>query len=700
MASISSDTTASAVHTPPTARRDEDRVLYAGAAPPGWNPKHPRQAEDSEEALLDPPVAIPDPYGWMRDDTRKDEQVLEHFKLENDYTEAMTKHLTPLRDTLYQELLSSIQETDYTVPRPKQDYVYYSRTMEGQSYSIHCRAPRTETAAQDAQDNWDGSKESIILPDEHVMLDVNALALDKDYCSTGSITVSPSQKLLAYSVDFTGGETYKIFVKDMASNEQVDHDPELESYSSVVWGADDTVFFYMKMDDTHRPFQLYKHKVGTPATEDVLLKEEPDVIFWSGIGKSKDGKYLFLEHSSSETSESWFLDLQDPNATLQCIAKRRPKVLYEVEHRKGTWWISSNVGGTPNMQLLKAPAKADCAEEWTPVTDSSSGQPLFDGSFTRALSDVSVFHSHVVVQGREGGIPRVWVLSFADREDDSQVSMERLEFEEPAHDVGLSSNREYETDKFAISYDSMVTPPQTMEISFANLKDRTVLKSKKVPGYDKELYGCDRVMVQSRDGATMIPVSMVYRKDVMEQHLSSGNPIHVHQYAYGAYGSCIEADFRSSRLPLLNRGIVYVIAHVRGGGEMGRFWYEEPNGGKYLCKKNTFNDFVDVGRWLVDEKKLTIPDKLSCEGRSAGGLTLGASINQAPELYRMALFGVPFVDVVHTMTDASIPLTANEWEEWYAHTHTVSKNNDPSLHYCVVSQCDIFQFRCCQGKSQ
>ena len=524
-----SSTAADTIPQPPEATREEDRVLYAGVAPPGWNTKHPRQAEDSKEELLDPPVAIPDPYGWLRDDKREDERVLNHLKSENEYTEAMTKHLTPLRDTLYKELLASVQETDYTTPRPKEDYVYYTRTIEGKSYSIHCRAPKTMTAAQDAQENWDGKAETPILENEQVMLDVNVLAEGKDYCSTGAVTVSPSQKLLAYSADFTGGETYQIFVKDLESQETVESDEKLEAYGSVVWGHDDKVYFYLKMDETHRPYQLYKHTVGTPHDEDVLLREELDGIFWTGIGKTKDGKYLFCQHESSETSEVWYLDLHDPDATMQCVAKRRSKVLYEVEHRKGEWWISSNVGGTPNMRLFKAPAKPECADEWAVVSDSETGKPFFDGTYERALSDVSIFESHVILQGREGGIPRIWVLSFGG-DDKNKLSMERLEFDEPAHDVGLSSNKEYEATSFAIGYDSMVTPPQTLEIPFADLSSRTVLKAKNIPGYDKELYACDRTTVPSRDGKTEIPISMVYRKDVMEQHLATGEPVHVHQY--------------------------------------------------------------------------------------------------------------------------------------------------------------------------
>jgi oligopeptidase B len=295
----------------------------------------------------------------------------------------------------------------------------------------------------------------------------------------------------------------------------------------------------------------------------------------------------------------------------------------------------------------------------------SNGQPLFEGGNDRSLDDITCFKGHVAATGWEGGLPRVWVLKVD--EGHAVSNFELLTFQEQPHDVGLSSHFEFDTDKMAIGFDSLVTPAQSVEIDLDDPmceEKRVVLKQTVVPGYNKELYGCERLMVKSRDGKTEIPVSIVYRKDTMEKHKASGEPVHLHLYGYGSYCSCMEADFTSTRLPLLNRGMVYVIAHIRGGGEMGRQWYEEPNGAKYLCKKNTFNDFVDVGRWLVEDRKLTIPDKMSCSGRSAGGLLIGASINQAPDLFKVAIMGVPFVDVLSTMTDASIPLTAGEWEEW------------------------------------
>jgi oligopeptidase B len=647
---------------PPVARRDEGGFVIAGAAPEGWDGAAvPRQLKSSSERLLDPPTKIADPYGWLRDESRQKKEVLEHLEAENAYCRDLTEHLEGLRGRLYDEFLASIQETDHGTPRPDRGYYYYSRTYEGKSYSAQCRAPRTSDggAFDDGGERsvppitWDGRADAPVLPGEQVILDVNLLAEGKDYCSTGSVVSSPSQELLAYAVDFKGDETCGMWVKDLKTGEIVDHDETLEISGSIRWGADDDTLFYLKQDATKRPYQVYRRKIGSDS-EDEMLFEEPDEAYYVGIYKSLDQKYLFIEASSKETSEIHFLDLADPNAKLMCISRRRAKVLYEVEHRQGTWWLSSNVGDLPNMALWTAPAVADCEDRWELVRDPD-GEPLFDGGYDRSLDSVSCFSRHVVASGREGGLPRVWIIGLGD--DSTVQKFERLTFAEDAYDVGVGTNYEYDTNNIVVEYDSLVTPTQSIEINMDDTSKRTVLKEKNVPGYNKELFGCDRFTVTSRDGKTEIPVSMVYRRDVMEKHEASGEPVRVHLYGYGSYGACMEANFASTRIPLLNRGIVYVIAHVRGGGEMGRQWYEEPNGAKYLCKKNTFNDFVDVARWLVEVRKLTMPDLMSCEGRSAGGLLIGASINQAPELFKVAVLGVPFVDVVPTMIDASIPLT-------------------------------------------
>eukprot|EP00536_Pseudo-nitzschia_multiseries_P017954 jgi/Psemu1/227195/e_gw1.1979.5.1 len=683
---------------PPEAFRDPDRFVLAGKLRPEdpgyWadpaeqtKPLIRQSVGSDEEELLDPPVKVPDPYGWMRDESRTDPKVLEHLRAENEYTESLTSHLAPLRAELYDEMVASIQETDHTVPtlRSSDGYLYYSRTFRGKSYTSYCRAPLSENPdwISTIGTEWDGTEASPVLNGEVTYLDVNALAEGQKYCATGQVRTSPpdgnsNSKYVAYTVDFSGNEVTGLYVKDIASGDIVDHDPDLECYGSLQWGADDKTLFYLTTDDQKRPYRLYRRRLDNSSSnnnnnnkDDELLYQEDDELYWVGMSKSFDGKYLFVSSGSKETSETHFLDLTDPDATFQCVAPRRSKVLYRVSHRSGHWYITTNVGGTPNMKLMVSPAVADSQDQWRELTHGTTGELLFDGGYDRSISQITSFKSHSVATGREGGLPQVWIIAYDGDESEESTTVSdfvRLSFEEDAYDVGLGSNLDHTADSVVVAYDSLVTPLSYLKIPLGNPTDlsaRTVLKEKQVPGYDKSLYSCERVTVRSRDGETDIPVSIVYRSDAMEAARENGKTLPTHLYGYGSYNACVEASFRATRLALLNRGMVYVIAHVRGGGEMGRQWYEEPKGAKYLCKKNTFFDFVDVARWLAQgDRKITTPQQLSCEGRSAGGLLIGASLNDAPDLFRAALLGVPFVDVVPTMIDASIPLTVVEWEEW------------------------------------
>lgn len=662
----------------PRARREDDRVILAGKVDDGLN------RGPDESLLLDPPREVPDPYGWMRDESRTNKEVLDHLKAENTYTEKMTGHLSELRETIYKEFLSSIQETDYTTPSPWGDYLYYSRTFEGKSYKVLCRAPKLSAsgnpgslAAEEAK-KWTGKADDPILPGEVCYMDENVLAEGKDYCGIHTV-VSPSHKLVAYTADFIGGETYRINIKDIETGklqESEDASPEMDA--SIEWGADDSTIYYLKMDEAHRPYQVYMHTIGQPYDSDKLLFEENDDLMWVGISKTNDEKYLIIDSASKETSEVLFLDLSDPAAPVQTVSKRREKVLYEVEHRDGKWYILTNVGGTPNMRLMSCDAKAKCEDEWRDVL-GSDGAKLFDGDYSRTLDDVTPFKDHMLALGREGGIPRVWIVRFGEKSAVS--SFEQLTFGETAYDVGYASNNEYETDVAVVSYNSLITPLQTIQVSVNDASVRKVLKEKAVPSYDRSLYNCERTTVLSRDGQTEIPISIVYRKDIHGAATANGETLPTHLYGYGSYGACMEASFSATRLSLLDRGMVYVIAHIRGGGEMGRQWYEMPSGAKYLCKGNTFDDFVDVARHLIDSNR-TEASKLSCEGRSAGGLLIGASINQAPELFRVAVLGVPFVDVVPTMIDETIPLTVVEWTEW-------GNPNEEKFFDCMMSYSPI-----------
>eukprot|EP00585_Thalassiosira_rotula_P011226 CAMPEP_0196159548 /NCGR_PEP_ID=MMETSP0910-20130528/46377_1 /TAXON_ID=49265 /ORGANISM="Thalassiosira rotula, Strain GSO102" /LENGTH=895 /DNA_ID=CAMNT_0041424469 /DNA_START=409 /DNA_END=3097 /DNA_ORIENTATION=+ len=818
------DDTAASVITPPIPYRDETSFLLAGEVPSdddGTKSAPIRQSASSPHPLLSPPRSIPNPYGWMRDESRTNTTVLNHLHAENEYGKRVTHHLEDLRGELYQEFLAGIQETDYTTPALKRvpedqghSYWYYARFEEGESYPRYCRAKSSSSLSstntkQDAlyppsinlkwdqkqvtnNDNDDEESSSLyppLLPNEEVYLDVPSMAKHKTYLAVGAIAISPNSKYLAYSTDEKGGETCQIYVKDIESGKEwvlhdydtknVPHDDDsidtitdddddngdtnnnvLECDGSIVWNDESDALYYVTMDDTHRPYRLYRRQIfdseghwiddveNRKKKEEELLMEENDELFNLRISKSFDGKYLLMRCSSKESSEVHYVDLRPgdneeyendnddtvasgikgkpdgKNKELVCIAKRQPKVLYRVTHCRGYWLVQTNIGNLPNLSLKSCRVGETGMEHWKDVfvvdissgSDGSSnaaGMPVFDGGHERSLEGVTVFNpttdndespsplAYAVVTGRESGMPRVWVLEFDENQASSSKEadvgtsppvavsrMTRLEFDETAYDVGIGGNRDPNLPYVVISYDSLVTPPSHIAIPLSNPVDRNarrVLKEKEVPGYDKQSYACERTTVRSRDGKTDIPVSLVYHRDVLEERSKNNNgtssSIPTHLYGYGSYGASIEASFRSTRLPLLKRKVVYALAHTRGGGEMGRPWYDEA---KYLTKKNTFNDFVDVARWLIGDdgatgggedadvnveqpsigKGITIPSKLSCEGRSAGGLLVGASLNQQPELFRAAILGVPFVDVACTMIDASIPLTVAEWEEW------------------------------------
>ena len=555
---------------PPIARREEDRVVYAGVLPS--NPDELiRQANDSTEKLLDPAIKIPDPYGWLRDDERKDPEIIQYLEAENEYSAAVTSHLKPLQDDLYREFLSSIQETDYTTPRPHKNYWYYTRTYEGKSYITYCRAPKT-TDGFDAK-NWDGSKEKDVLLGEFTYLDVNELAEGKAYCNVGSVSVSPSHKFVAYSVDFLGDEKYELHVRDLESGKDVvfekvgdtckegEEESNLLEIDDFVWGKDDDTLYYVTMDDQHRPYRLHQRRNWqAPTPVDTLLKEELDDLYWCSISKSLDDTYIFFGIATKETSEIWFLATETESAAqLKCVAPRRNKVLYEVEHGNGQWFIVTNVDNSPNMKFMRSPAVENSAAKWTLVMDSQ-GSSIFDGSITKAFDSVTVLDTHLILEGREAGIPRVWVYDITSKMN------KRLEFDEAAYDVGLGAHYESDAKSIVVSYDSMMSPPSSIEIDLdGDYEVRTVLKAKSVPGYDKEMYGCDRLEVTSRDGKTQIPVSLVYKKETMDK-AKAGETVPIHLYGYGSYGTSIESDWDITRLPLLNRGMMYAVAHIRGGG--------------------------------------------------------------------------------------------------------------------------------------
>jgi oligopeptidase B len=655
---------------PPLARRESDRVVQVGIPPLNWDPTLPRQSEESTVPLLDPPQLVPDPYGWLRDDERSDPEILSHLHAENNYTQRRLQHLTPLQETLYEELLQYMEETSHSFPTLDRSFYYYRRTLQGQPYPLHCRAPKPSSKADDASfdsgkylqqhlEAWDGQKDTPVLPDEVVYMDENAWAGSYEFFSTKPWAISPSEDLLAYGVDTTGSELYQLRIIRIGTGEVVfDGGEDLFMAGELAWGLDDDTLFYTKPDDTQRSYQVWRRSLSS-ATEE-LLYDEPDVTYWVGFGMTMDKQYLLIETASTESSEFYYMNLEDEDSsTLNCISKRRPQVLYSVEHFRGQWWILSNVNDADgDMQLFRMPVGGEEDDtSWSRVTD-----PKLQGV---AMEDLSVFRHHIVIEGRASGILGLWILEMDDENPISFTKVERVEFlEEPAHTVDLAWDEEYDINAIIVNYVSMVTPLQRIQVNLysPNGNDRLVVYATPTPGYQKNLYGCQRIDVLSRDGKTLIPVSLVYRASTWntKEENGGGAGLPIHLYAYGAYGDSMDDSFSSTRLPLLDRGMIFAVAHVRGGGEMGREWYTD---GKLFNKHKTFDDFVDVGRYFVKEQ-WTTPKLLSCEGRSAGGLTMGASLNQAPDLFRAAILGVPFVDLIVTMMDASIPLTTSEWREW------------------------------------
>lgn len=689
-------TTTTTTLQPPIARRENDRLVQVGIPPSDWDPELPRQSEESNVPLLDPPALVPDPYGWLRDDERSDPDILSHLQAENRYTERRLEHLAPLQETLYDELLQYMEETSHSFPVLDRFFYYYRRTIQGQPYPLHCRAPIPSSDHDDDDSTiiapfdsgaylqkhlelWDGRKDSPILPDEEVYMDENVWASGHEFFATGSLAIS--HDFLAYTFDTTGNELFQLQVIRISTGKVVfqGSEEDLIVTEQVAWGLDDDTLFYSKPDETQRSYQVWKRSLAMGTEE--LLYEEPDVTYWVGFGMTMDKQYLLVETASSESSEFYYMNLVDDeedagtasNTVMQCISKRRPQVLYSVEHFQGYWWILSNVNDADgDMQLFNVPVLGSSEDDeslWNRVTEAkeeevsgtSENVPLLHGV---AMEDLSVFRHHIVVTGRSDGILGLWILQVDDLQASLVTHVERVEFvDEPAHTAKLAPHKEHDTSTIIVDYVSLVTPQQQIQINLyaPNGNDRLVVYETPTPGYKKNLYACQRIDVLSRDGKTQIPVSLVYRSSTWETRADNGGTVvPIHLYAYGAYGESINDEFSSTRLPLLDRGMIYAVAHVRGGGEMGREWYTD---GKLFNKHKTFDDFVDVGRYFVKER-LTTPELLSCEGRSAGGLTMGGSLNQAPDLFRAAILGVPFVDLIVTMMDASIPLTTSEWREW------------------------------------
>jgi oligopeptidase B len=564
-----------------------------------------------------------DEYYWLRDDKRKNPEMLAYLNAENAYVDAVMKPLKPLEDKLYGEIVGRIKQDDSSVPYRERGYWYYTRFETGQDYPIHARRK--------------GSMEDA----EQVLLDVNAMAKGKDYFSVGAMEVTPDNQILAWADDAVGRRQYKIRFKNLATGE-IYPDVIENTSTDLVWADDNKTLFYVENDPkTLLTVRIKKHVLGTPASKDVLVYEEKDDSFYMGIERSRDDAYICINIHSTVSSEVRCAPAADPKEFF-VLAPRQRDVEYDADHLAGRWVIRTNAPGAdgkpaPNFKLVTADDGARSIKEWKDWIAHRDdvfveGFELFDG-FT-------------AVAERSNALERLRLIGKDGKE-------EFVKADEPAFSMGLSVNSEHDTPWLRYTYTSLTTPATTYELNTAT-GERKLLKRQPVIGYDADKYVTERFWATARDGVK-VPVSLVYKKGFEKNGKAA-----LLQYAYGSYGMSMDPGFNSTVVSLLDRGMVYAIAHIRGGQEMGRKWYDD---GKLFHKQNTFNDFVDVTADLV-KAGYAAPDRVAAYGGSAGGLLMGAVANMAPDKYRVVLSQVPFVDVVTTMLDASIPLTTNEYDEW------------------------------------
>jgi oligopeptidase B len=575
-------------------------------------------------------IQLHDDYFWMRlSDEQKEAkepdaqtaEVVAYLEAENAYKKDVMAPTEAFQIKIYDEIVGRIKKDDESVPVLDKGYWYYSRYEEGKEYPFSCR----KKGSMDAE--------------EEVMLDQPAMAEGHSYFAVGGRSVSPDNNLLVYGVDTVSRRQYTLYVKDLSTGE-IFEDRIPETTGGATWANDNKTLFYTKKDPvTLRSFQIYKHVLGTDVSEDVLVFEEKDETFSCGIGKSKSEEYLMIGTSTTVSTEWWYLDANTPNGEWKVVQERERDLEYSVSHYGDHFYIVTN-RDAKNFKLVKTPVTATGYGNWTDVL------PHRDNVL---LEGIDIFNEYLVVQERKEGLNNIRIKRWDGTSD------EYIPFNDPAYTAYVGANPDFNTGRLRYSYASMTTPNSVLEYDFAT-SEITTLKQQEVLGgtFDPANYVSERMMVEARDGVK-VPVSIVYRKGVER---TGDNPFLL--YAYGSYGYSMDASFSVARLSLLDRGFVYAIAHIRGGSEMGRHWYEN---GKLFNKMNTFTDFIDCGKAMV-EAGFTSPDHLYAMGGSAGGLLMGAVMNLEPGLFNGVIAGVPFVDVINTMLDESIPLTTFEFDEW------------------------------------
>ena len=575
-------------------------------------------------------LKLNDDYFWMRlSDEQKEaktpddqtQDVLDYLIAENDYKEAALAPTKDFQKDLFDEIVGRIVKDDESVPVFYRGYWYYSRYEEGKEYAYNCRKKET----------MDGAEE--------ILLDGPKLAEGHSYFAIGGSSVSPNNNIIVYGIDTVSRRQYTLRFKDLTTG-IVFEDEIPETTGGAVWANDNKTIFYTKKDPTTlRSYRILKHTLGTDSSEDIVVYEETDDTFSIGVGKSKSERFIMIGSHSTLSSETRFIDADKPDSEWAVIQPRQDDHEYHVSHYGDHFYIQTNADAK-NFKLVKTSIESPSRENWVDVIPHRA-DVLFEGT--------EIFEDFLVIAERKEGLTNIRVKSWDGSED------YYLEFNDPAYMSYVGANPEFKSSTLRFGYTSLTTPHTTYEHSFTD-KSRTQLKQQKVLGgdFDPANYKSERLMVEARDGA-MVPVSIVYRKDVK---LDGSNPLLL--YAYGSYGYSMDPGFSSTRLSLLDRGFVYAMAHIRGGSEMGRHWYED---GKLFKKMNTFNDYIDCGKHLV-ANNYTSPEHLYAMGGSAGGLLMGAVMNLEPELFNGIVAAVPFVDVINTMLDESIPLTTGEFDEW------------------------------------
>lgn len=591
------------------------------ALTPPSAPRRPARTAVHGDAWLDD-------YFWLRE--RDNPDVIAYLQAENDYTAAAMAHTAELQETLFQEMVARVKQTDESAPLPEGDYWYCERTEEGKSYPFLVRRRQTPAGQQPA-------------PAE-VLLDVNALAAGHEFCHLGGWRISPDQRLLAYALDVGGNELFDLCVKDLATGELL-ADCIPATYYGFEWSADGQYLFYTTVDHAHRPDRVHRHRLGTPASEDVEILHEADERFNVEVSKTRSGRFLLIEVGSNTTSEWRYIDAAEPTAAPRVIDSRRQDREYSVDHWGERFIIRTN-DMAQNFRIVTAPVVTPDAAHW---------RELVPNDPQRLISGLAAFAQHLALLGYEEGLPTLHILRLAAGEGGAPViaAQHKVTFPEPVYTYRLLRNAVFDTQVIYFVYTSLTTPATAYAYDM-DARTFNLVKRDEIAGYNPDDYVTLRLWATAEDGAR-IPMSVVHRKGIER---NGDNPAWL--YGYGSYGATVTAAFDANRISLLERGFVFALAHIRGGSEMGRAWYEN---GKLLHKRNTFTDFIACAEHL-QALGYTRPAKLVISGRSAGGLLMGVVTNLRPDLFAGVIAGVPFMDVINTMLDPTIPLTVTEYEEW------------------------------------